>query len=393
VKVAQLSTRFPPAPGGVEQHVAELARRLAARGETVDVLTSDLYREYPLDRLPRTVPRSERTPFGGVRRLPVWSLPGELHYPFFRGMDRALREASPDIVHVHTYGTNQVAIARRFHRRTGTPFVLTAHFHPIWSIYGGWFRHRLRGFYDAAIAGPLLAAADRVILQTREEERLLRLLGHPLPPVAIIPPGYRTLPAPSPGDSPFADRFGLDGPFFLFVGRLASNKGLLELVEAFQPVAARDPKVRLVLVGEDGGMRAAVLARAQELELSGRIRLTGHVVDDALLAAAYREARALVLPSEYESFGLVLLEALAQGRPVIASRVGGIPEFVEDGRAGLLVPPREVAPLTEAMERLLGDPGLADRLGDYGRRAIVPRYTWDAVADRVDALYREVLGR
>jgi len=93
VKVAHLSTRYPPGPGGVERHVAELAPRLAACGYTVDVLTSDLYQEYPWERLPPTVPREEKTAFGTVRRLPVWSLPGELHYPFFRNLGRALEQA------------------------------------------------------------------------------------------------------------------------------------------------------------------------------------------------------------------------------------------------------------------------------------------------------------
>ncbi len=392
MKVAQLSTRFPPAPGGVEQHVAELAPALAARGHAVDVYTSDLYSEFPLVRLPDPVPRDERRPWGRVRRLPVWSLPGELHYPFFRGLSRALAEGAPELVHAHTYGTNQVAVARRHRRRTGTPFVLSAHFHPIWSIYGGWLRHRIRGFYDRRIAGPVLADAARVIVQTHEEERLLRELGLPLPPVAIVPPGYRPLPDPPPGDRAFADRYGIPGPFVLFVGRLASNKGLLELVDAFQPIAKDHPDAQLVLVGEDGGMRAGVVERARRLGVGDRVRPVGHVADDALLAAAYREARLLALPSEYEAFGLVLLEALAQGTPVVASRVGGIPEFVEDGRAGLLVPPKQVAPLEAALRRLWEDPALGRSLGAFGRREVVPRYTWERVAEGVDAVYREVRG-
>jgi len=390
VKVAQLSTRFPPAPGGVEQHVAELAPALAARGHTVDVFTSDLYSEFPLVRLPADVPRRETRPWGSVRRLPVWSLPGELHYPFFRGLRRALADDRPEVVHVHTYGTHQAAVARHHRARTGTPFVLSAHFHPIWSIHGGWLRHRLRDFYDRRVAGPVLARAARVIVQTREEERLLRALQLPLPPVAIVPPGYRPLPAPAPEAPTFAARYGLPGPFVLFVGRLASNKGLLELVDAVALLARDRPDVTLVLVGTDGGMQAPVVERARARGIADRVRPVGHVADDAVLAAAYREARVVALPSEYEAFGLVLLEALAQGTPVVASRVGGIPEFIEDGRAGLLVPPKQVGPLAEALGRLWDDPALGRALGAYGRREVVPRYTWARVAESVDAIYREV---
>jgi glycosyltransferase involved in cell wall biosynthesis len=392
VKVAQLTTRYPPGPGGVERHVAELAVRLGARGHTLEVYTSDLYGEFPMQRLAPEVPREERFPFGTVHRLPVWSMPGELHYPFFRGLERALARDGPDILHAHTYGTNQVAAAARHRRRSGTPFVLTAHFHPIWSIHGGWLRHRIRGWYDRRLAGPVVGAAARVIVQTHEEERLLRSLGLALPPLEIIPPGYSPLPTPPEGATPFRDRYHISGPYVLFVGRLASNKGLIELVEAFSGLAREDAEAQLVIVGEDAGMRESVEARVRSFGLEPRVHLVGHVDDEAHLAGAYRGARFTVLASEYEAFGLVLLESLAQGTPVIASRVGGIPEVVEDGRAGLLVPPGDVAALTETMRRLWADEALATRLGKHGRTEVVPRYTWERVVDRLEIVYREVLG-
>lgn len=392
MKVAQLTTRYLPGPGGVERHVAELAPRLAARGHRVEVFTSDLYREFPWQRLGPNVPREETAPFGAVHRLAVRSLPGELHYTFFRGLGAALERAAPDIVHAHTYGTHQVAVAARRRRRRGTPFVLTAHFHPIWSIEGGRTRRRLRAFYDRFLAGPVVRQAARLIVQTREEERLVRGLGLSLPPVAILPPGYAPgTPPPGPPGT-FASRAGLPGPYVLFVGRLASNKGLVGLVEAFASLARADPTATLVLVGEDGGMGAAVDATARRLDLGDRVRRLGHLASDADLAAAYRDARLAVLPSDYEAFGLVLLEALAQGTPVVASRVGGIPEIVEDGKDGLLVPPCDVPALAAAMERIWSEPELGRRLGEHGRSEVVPRFTWDALADRLDRLYREVVG-
>ncbi len=393
MKVAQLATRYPPGPGGVERHVAELTSHLAPLGHTVDVFASELYREFPREPLPASVPREERTGFGTVRRLPVWSLPGEAHYTFFRGLGRALAREAPEIVHAHTYGTHQVTVASRLQRERGIPFVVTAHFHPIWSIEGGWWRRRLRGFYDAVLAGGILRGAARLIVQTREEERLVRELRIPLPPVAIVPPGYAPLPPP-PADGPtFARTYGLDGPYLLFVGRLASNKGLVELVDAFAPLSRRAPDATLVLVGADGGMAGRVDARARQRGIAGRVRRIGYLADERLLASAYRDARAVVLPSEYEAFGLVLLEALAQGTPVVASRVGGIPEIVEDGRTGLLVPPRSPEALARALERMWDEPALGRRLGAAGRQEVVPRYSWSAVATEVDRIYREVRDR
>jgi len=230
-------------------------------------------------------------------------------------------------------------------------------------------------------------------VQTREEERLLRSLGFPLPRVEILPPGYRPLAEPPPGPRPFSDRFDLPGPFALFVGRLASNKGLLTLIDAFAEIAHEDPAGHLVLVGEDGGARPAVEARVRSLGLERRVHILGHVEDEPLLAAAYREARLTVLPSDYEAFGLVLLESLARGTPVVATRVGGIPEVVDDERAGLLVPPGSAPELARALHAVWTDRDLARRLGDYGRTQVVPRFTWESLADRLDALYREVVAR
>ncbi|MGI0053076.1 MAG: glycosyltransferase family 4 protein [Thermoplasmata archaeon] len=393
MRIAEVPTRFPPGPGGVERHVDELSRRLAARGNSVSVLTSHLYREFPWQELAHGVPREETRGGVRVRRLPVTSLAGGLHYPFFHGLSRALRAEAPDVIHVHTYGTHQATVASRWRRGGGPPVVLTTHFHPIWSIEGGRFRHWLRGFYDRRISGRVLGGIDRVVVQTREEERLLRELRVPLPPLRIIPPGRTPLPPPPPDPDAFRRSLGLGGPFVLFVGRLASNKGLLELVEAFRPLAAHDRSVTLVLIGEDGGMRPAIEDRIRRRSLQGRVRLTGFLPDERMLSAAFREARLFVLPSQYEAFGLVLLEALAQGTAVVASRVGGIPEVLDGGAAGRLVPPGEIGPLAVALRELWEDEPARRRLGEYGRTTVLPRYDWDQVVDRLETLFAEVTRR
>jgi glycosyltransferase involved in cell wall biosynthesis len=393
VRLAQLSTRFPPGTGGVERHVQEISRRLVHLGHSVDVYTSVLLSEFPIRRLDPTVPRLEHTDAGTIHRLNVWSLPGELHYPFFRGLGRALLRNRAELLHVHTFGTNQVAVARRHRRRTGTPFVLTAHFHPDWSIEGGWLRHVIRQYYDRHLAGPILADASRIIVQTDAEEGLLRQLRLALPPIVKIPAGHTPLPPPPPGDRPFSQRFALDGPFALYVGRLASNKGLPVLVEAFRGLRQSDPAASLVLIGPDGGMGATIARRASELGISRAVRILGYLKDESLLAAAFREARVFVLPSDYEAFGLVLLEALVQGTPVVATRVGGVPEVIEDGRAGLLVPPHDAAALRTALEGLWADDAKRRTLAEYGRSVIVPRFSWDTITQQLVRLYQEVLDR
>jgi D-inositol-3-phosphate glycosyltransferase len=148
-----------------------------------------------------------------------------------------------------------------------------------------------------------------------------------------------------------------------------------------------------VLVGADGGEQATVERQVQQLGLADRVRITGFVADESLLAAGFREARLFALPSQYEAFGLVLLESLAQGTPVIASRVGGIPEFIEDGKAGRLIPPEDAGALAAAFQELWEDEATRTRWGTYGRETVVPRYQWDRVVDRLQTVYAEVLGR
>jgi glycosyltransferase involved in cell wall biosynthesis len=231
-----------------------------------------------------------------------------------------------------------------------------------------------------------------LIVQSLEEERLLKEHGFPLPPTVVIPPGYTPLPAPLEGDRPFARSLGLPGPFALFVGRLASNKGTLALVRGFAPLAKHDPTASLVLAGADDGMGPAIDALARSLGIADRVHRPGFLEDERRLASAFREARVFALPSEYEAFGLVLLEAMAQGTPVIASRVGGIPEFVLDGQAGRLITPESSEEIAERLLELWDDEPTRKRLGAFGRDQVVPRFDWDRVTAQLESLYREVAG-
>ncbi|MCL4325125.1 MAG: glycosyltransferase family 4 protein [Candidatus Thermoplasmatota archaeon] len=392
MRVLHVTTRYPPGPGGVERHVREVALRQRAEGMDAQVLTSDLFTEIPWARLPPDVARASVTADGiPIHRHRAVALSDDLHYPFLPGLYLDILRRKPDIVHVHTYGTYQGFSALAGSAISDIPFVMTAHFHPTWSIWGGAGRKRLRGFYDRFLASWVLGRAARLIVQTHEEERLLREVDPSLPPVSIVAPGYTPLPTPPEGPDLFRAAWKIPGPFVLFVGRLASNKGLDVLLTAFAAIRPKFPEVRLVLVGEDAGAGAETISLAKSLGLGESVLMTGFLKDDRLLASAYREAEMLVLPSEYEAFGLVLLEAMAQGRPVIATRVGGMPEVVAEGRNGILVPSRDPTALQAAMERLLSDRELAQRMGAYGQKETVPRYSWEGVVHSLGSIYEDVL--
>jgi len=165
-------------------------------------------------------------------------------------------------------------------------------------------------------------------------------------------------------------------------------KGQTYLVQAWPSVLKREPRALLLLVG-DGPEERLLRSRAAELGLGGSVRFLGFRQDIPSLLAL---AEALVLPSLNEGFGLVLLEAMAMGKPVVASAVGGIPEVVLDGRTGLLVPPADPEALAVAILRLLEDPRAAQRLGEAGRERARESFSREAFIQAHRKLYGELLG-
>lgn len=178
----------------------------------------------------------------------------------------------------------------------------------------------------------------------------------------------------------------------LFVGRLVERKGVGHLIEA---VARLQRPLRLVVVG-DGPERPRLEALAQSRGVLDRVEFRGKV-SDADLWRAYGSADVFVLPSvldargDTEGLGVVLLEAMNYGVPVIASNVGGIVDIVVDQETGILVPPGDAAALAAALRRLLDEPGLAKALGDAGRRRLHEHFSWEAITARWEAVYRSLL--
>lgn len=154
------------------------------------------------------------------------------------------------------------------------------------------------------------------------------------------------------------------------------------------PTADRIP---IVIMGRDWGMRPELELRARRLGIDQDLVWLGHVEDPAAYRAVFRRATAFTFPSEWEAFGLVLLEAMAAGVPIVATAVGGVPEVLDEGRAGRLVPYGDADALALAIREVLGSPDRTEALVAAGRRR-VENYTWDRVIDAHLALYRELAG-
>lgn len=179
------------------------------------------------------------------------------------------------------------------------------------------------------------------------------------------------------------------GRIILFLGHLYRDKGIYDLLGAFARLHAARPGLRLVVAGE-GNEARGLRSQANRFGLEGAVDIPGWVGPDAkteLLA----NAACLALPSHTEGLPLVLLEAMLAGVPVVATSVGGVPEIVEDGRHALLVPPHDSHALATALARVLDDQKLATRISEAARRHARAEYTPERLAERVGALYRDVL--
>jgi phosphatidylinositol alpha-1,6-mannosyltransferase len=186
----------------------------------------------------------------------------------------------------------------------------------------------------------------------------------------------------------------------LFVGRLARRKGVKEFVQRSLPAIVQQiSRVQFVIAGDNpahslthaGDLNQGLLAQIAKLNLSDHVRFMG-AVDDATLAGLYRECDVVVLPvlsskSDVEGFGIVLIEAAAAGKPVVATRVGGIPDAVEDGATGFLVEAGDYTGFTEALNKLLTDPLLASEMGRRGQSRIRAEFAWSRVIPRYEAVF------
>jgi glycosyltransferase involved in cell wall biosynthesis len=334
MRVVVLTTSYPRSPEDVAgRFVADAVDHVRSIGTRVDVVSPLSFRHFGIAYGYGVV--------GNLRRRPWLALlvPAMLA-SFVRVARRAARGS--DLVHAHWLPCGAVAAL------TGRPFVV--------QLWGTDVELAQRAPW---LARRVLRWARVVICASEELAAAARDLGAAT--VRVIPNGV---------DIPARLAEPEEPPHILYAGRLSAEKGVLELVEA-----ARD--LPLVVAG-DGPLRDRFPDAL------------GFVPHDRLLGL-YERAAVVVCPSRREGFGVVCTEAMAHGRPVVATAVGGLRELVVDGETGLLVPPRDPAALREALERLLRDAALRRCLGEAGRRRACELLAWDRVARAILSAYEEAL--
>ncbi|NAZ85054.1 glycosyltransferase family 4 protein [Kineococcus indalonis] len=367
LRVLHLTKRYPDAVGGDAVVVHHLAATQRAAGHEVHVLTSrspDIVDAPGVHKTGLPLAQEEIDELS-LRR--VASLAGTALSSF-----RLLRRLRPDVVHAHTVDLGAaLSLAARLR---GVPRVLTLHGT---SIGDPWFPRPKRALERALVS---LAGYRRVL--TVDPQALPRLRTRLRPPVEFVPNAV-PLAAYPPRDADPAP-----GAPLLFVGRLEAVKGVDVLLEALAVAAGRGAPADLEVVG-GGSLLPALRRQAHELGLGDRVRFLGPL-PPARVAERMRAAAGLVLPSRFEGFALVLLEAWASGTPVVTTDVGAVPQVCTDGVDALVVPAGDAEALGAALVRLLTEEGLGARLAEVARREVEEHYTYEALAARVDAVYQEV---
>jgi len=378
LRICLVNTFFPPWRGGAETYNYNLTKNLKLLGHDVQVLCAN----DPLF--------PGKSVVDGVKILRLRSRGRVYGVPITPRLVYELSKVDADILHANFPNPYNASIASLTSVFRGIPSVLTWHndLPPVT------FTANLLVYLHDNIAAPIyLPNFKKIISTSRSYAESSNLLRKYRDRVVVIPNGVDTerFNPDINGDTVRSKHNLEDSKVILFVGALTKwhrYKGLTNLIEAFTEIQNRMNKARLLIVGE-GDLKAEYQASC--LGITDKVIFAGDV-DDRELPSYYAASDLLVLPStdRSEGFGLILLEANATGKPVVASRVGGIPSVVKHGSNGLLVAPNNPNVLAETVYDLLKDEKKLLEMGLNGRR-VAEAHSWKGIAKKIEELYKELL--
>ena len=386
MRVLMVSWEYPPVlVGGLGRHVHQLAEALARAGHAVTVLTRHAA-DAPYDEVTggvRVVRVPEDPPlFPFATELLAWTM--AFNHALTRAGLAVAEVEPPDVVHAHDWLVAHAATTLKHHLRL--PLVGTVH-----ATEAGRHQGWLPGPMNKAIHSVewwLTYEARRVVTcSSYMRWEVTRLFDLPPDKVEVVPNGVaaeRWRPEPE-RVAVARQRHGDRGPVVLFSGRLVYEKGLHDLLRAMPRLRRRHPGIRLVVAGA-GPQSEELRSQARALRLGRSVRFAGFVADEELAALA-AAADCVVVPSIYEPFGLVALEAAAAGTPLVVSDVGGLRELVEHNRTGLRYAAGDVAGLADAVSAVLADQVSARRMARAARAVVERDHSWDRVAARTADVY------
>jgi glycosyltransferase involved in cell wall biosynthesis len=379
MKILQVTPGYPPNLGGVENSVYELVQRLRKLNHDVGVVTAGISSVGVKDN--------------------VWRLPVTLKFGRDWGdllmcasLMKTLREIPFDVIHAHTprkLFAENVALFKLLSRRK-FPYIVSIRLLNT-SLTGFW--NGLLNVYQQSIERFVLKYATYVVVQTQENKDFcIKKFGIPSEKIEIIPNGIN-LNFFNPNDISTVDvrqKYNVeDKKVILFAGRLTGQKGVPYLLRAVQTVIKTIPNVVLLIAG-DGPEIQLFRRLTLALGLRQNVVFLGKIKHEEM-PELYSIANVFVLPSLSESFPNSMLEAMAMRNPMVITRVGVVPEILENYRTAILVEPADSSELANAIVELLTDTALAEKLGSRARDLVCKKFTWEPVVEQTLNLYEAAL--
>ncbi len=385
MNVLMLTWEYPPRiVGGISTHVYNVSKSLVRRGISVHVITCS-FPNAPAEEVVDGVHvlRVQNSQLlQGNFLLWIYHLNSQM---IKRGIE-LLKGEKFDLIHAHDWVVGRAAL--ELQNQYDIPLISTIHATEVGR--GGSldddYRRKVRDIESLLVqkSEGIICCSDYMVQHIRRE------LGAPDAKIHLIPNGVDI----SRFNGPFQPGQALNGlpakdkRIVLYVGRMVREKGIFTLLDAFEELRKQLKDVSLVFTG-DGPLREDLAKEVLRRGMGGEVHFTGFV-DEPTLTSLYKSSAAFVLPSYYEPFGIVALEAMASRAPVVASDVGGLSELIQDGVTGLKVPAADPHALAKGLLRVLEDAAFADILRENAYRSVQNKYHWELVADKTIETYNLV---
>jgi len=384
--VGTLTWEFPPrVVGGIARHCEGLAKALVQQNHEVHLFTLDFPGSPNYEEMDGVKVYRASTELGHPNFL-TWVL--LFNHFLTKRMADVTQSIDFDVMHVHDWLAAFSGISFKHYLKK--PMVLTVHSTEIGRAQG---LHSPDSFSINGIEWWATYEADRVIVCSQSMKN--EICGHfnlPLDKVDVIPNAIDTTKYQTSVDrGSVRQRYGVGygEKLILCVGRLVPQKGIEYFIRAIPHIAKRYPEAKFIIVGE-GWSRDILESEARASGHGGKIQFTGFASDQEVINLM-TSADVLVVPSVYEPFGIVALEGMASGVPVLASKVGGLSEVIEHDRTGLFVYPKSPESIAWGIDRILSDPDHAKWLTENAKEKLQNAYSWEAVAMKTVEVYRKVV--
>jgi glycosyltransferase involved in cell wall biosynthesis len=373
MKILQVTSVFPPHLGGLEKCVYNISKGLVEEGHQAIVYTTNSPRSKGYETKDGIV----------IHRIPVFitvfGAPITLFLPYMIG-------ENVDLIHVHVPPVFGAISSIVFGKMKRAPVILTFHND---TIGGNSWQNFLARIYNLILNRIILSKVNLITVPSKAYRMELKRRGIDENRIITINNGIELSTRKGFNVNELKQQLGLlEKEIVLFVGSLEKRKGVEFLIKAFPRVKNRIPNVKFLIVG-NGTEKTNLESLAHNLKASGDLLFTGHVTDKKL-EVFYEISDVFVLPSLYETFGLVLLEAMAHRKPVVATRILGVSELVNSGLNGILVEPKNPKQLSEAIIQILSEKNYANQLGMNGER-FSKKFEWKTVVSKYVDAYQECL--